>query len=234
MFLHRVPKKAASLVLLVLAGSPLHASEDMDAEKRLAQFRTVVDEQCSDSYKQTREGVLQGAKDLEAFVQQDAELGLLTDQQLKEAYILQEKCLRYLAYGYTEHGTPENRLYVEKLQGVMEERVKLEPESLDLLFEYSWVLTDKEQQVKVWRRIIAKDPEFTPAQGALGFYLFQQGSTEEGIAKLRYAFERSTGDEAWNHGVNLIYALESLERHHEAEKVRVIVDALPRGGERAH
>lgn len=234
MFTHSIPKKAVPLVLLVLAESSLHATQDRDPEKMLAQYRTVVEEQCGDSYKRTREGTVQGVKDLEAFVQQDAEPGLLTDEQLMEAYSLLERCLRYMAYAYSEPDTPENRLYVAKLQSVLEERVKLKPESMDLLFEYSQVLTDDKQKAKLWRRIVEEDPSFLPAQGALGFYLFEQGSTDEGIAKLRYAFERATGDEARRYGWDLIYALDSLERHDEAKKVRVIVDALPREGERAH
>jgi tetratricopeptide (TPR) repeat protein len=128
---------------------------------------------------------------------------------------------RTLAYVFARPDSAEQERAEETLRGHHKKLVELRPSDESALFEYAELLDDRGAAAVLWRKAIEMDPMFLPARLSLGMHLVESGAAEEGLAELRFAFEKAEGADVRRYALRLADALYQLGRHAEAEELRV-------------
>lgn len=225
MFMSNVKRMSLLYYLLVSVAGGLLAVGSEVPVKPLSAARVLIEDNSGDSSGRTKHGLLEGLQ----LVERELERGALKSQpELEEAYLLLAMAYRTLTVVHAPPASQERKLYEERLLASRKKLSELAPENIEYLYQYSVLIPDNQVRLDLWRKIVREHPSFLPVRAALGGYLVEHGSTEEGLKELRYGFTHSRGAEARRFGQELASALWYLGRDKEAQQVQKQVDALPR------
>jgi len=187
----------------------------------LQQGQILIEANCADCMGATKEKLLQGIGKVGEALRQGIADEAAAYHALARGYMV-------LAYVYAPPDSAEMKLMQEKQQSALKRATELDPHNTEILDEYASTFTDPKDAVAVWRRILAIDPSHQGALFGAGRYEVTHGEVEEGLVKMRKAFETSSGAMAYFYGTNLQWTLSELGRNEEALKVKKIVELLPR------
>jgi tetratricopeptide (TPR) repeat protein len=182
----------------------------------------VLEENCADCADATEEGLREGLAAIERGIELGADEDAEALRALRSGY-------NTLMSQYIEHDAPEFETVRTRLDVVSERILAIEPMDAEALYEHAASLESADMQLEMFRRVTETDPEFAPAQYALGTMLYDRGEKDEAVDRLKAAVRHADPLRAFSYYVQLLRVLKAEGRLDEGQEfaVRFENEALP-------
>jgi tetratricopeptide (TPR) repeat protein len=200
------------MLAFVLLPWAVQAQAPDDPEVLLREGSTLIEENCGDCMGSTSKEMMQGIEKVERAL----ELGLPDPE---EAYRLLANGWGEMAHVFLPPDSAEQEAALERQRKAFEKLVVLAPRDVSVLYEYAFVLDDKDARMAVLQRILDLDPNHDEALFALGRIEVKKGDPK-GFARMQRAFEMTEMEVAREYGEALFFLLQEHGRAEEAREVK--------------
>lgn len=152
------------------------AAATSEAEKRFQSGKALIEQNCGDCEEATRDGLQEGINEIKAVLEKGYADKLSAYQLISDAY-------NTIAIVYAAPDSEEQKALLEKKRVIDEQILALSPNSPRLLYECGISLENKEERLRVMRRVLAIEPTNASARAVVGKLLVKRGQVDDGIKK---------------------------------------------------
>ncbi len=183
-----------------------------DAKNHFGQGKRLIDANCGDCVGATKQGLEQGIAEVVKAIQ-------LGYEDKKSAYSLLANAYNTLGIVFSAPSSDEQKATFESRQAVYEELLKLDPQNVQVNYEYAMTLQDTAKQLKILKEVIRLNPSYADAHFSSGVLLIQKGDTEEGIVELERSVQLANEQQVEVFGRRLIDVLNERGRKDDAQRI---------------
>jgi predicted O-linked N-acetylglucosamine transferase (SPINDLY family) len=166
--------------------------------------KQLVEENCIDCMGGTQQGEEQGIRELEAALQAHYESPIDAYKLLANAYA---NMSTYVGKNASDANAFQNKEY-----GVYRTLYELAPNDEEVLLDYERTLTEDNDKIAIFRKVLTLNPKNAEARFSLADLLMQQDKIQDAMQEMKQAITLETNPESVRNYVQRL--IEALDNHH--------------------
>jgi tetratricopeptide (TPR) repeat protein len=200
-----------SLVLGSISFAVFSAEED--ASKHFVLAESLIWKNTGDSEGATRKGLEEGLVELKL-----AESSGFKDKAA--IYKLEYYAYESLAFVFSRSDSEDYKKYSNLMQKSAEKYLEFFPNDPIMLDNYAIGLQDKDEQLKILRKVVLLDPKNYSARYSIGLRLIELGKIDEAMAELNQALSDAEPGAAYTYKRRAIERLNKFGFKEKADELR--------------
>jgi tetratricopeptide (TPR) repeat protein len=183
-----------------------------EAERDFLEGKKMLDANCSDCYGHTRDGLAKGIELVEKAVAGGYSNKVVALALLRDAY-------SFMAYGYAQQGSDEQKRWKDKITIVISQLLDLDKSNPEWLLAKALETSDPSLLASKVEEILNAHPNYSDAQFVMGNILRDQGKVAEAIKRYEAAYRLAKGLQAMSYGQTLVIMLRAHGDSKRADQI---------------